>query len=51
MEITVTDGLGRNVLNEKGSLLQLDLTSLSKGFYYLKIKQGNEEFTEKLIKY
>lgn len=50
-EVTVTDGLGRTVLAQSGRLLQLDLTSLSKGFYYLKVKQGNEEFTEKLIKY
>ncbi|WP_028978900.1 T9SS type A sorting domain-containing protein [Sporocytophaga myxococcoides] len=50
-DVTVTDGLGRIVLTQRGSLLQLDLTSLSKGFYYLKVKQGNEEFTEKLIKY
>lgn len=50
-DVTVTDGLGRTVLTQSGSLMQLDLTSLSKGFYYLKVKQGNEEFTEKLIKY
>ncbi|WP_028978899.1 T9SS type A sorting domain-containing protein [Sporocytophaga myxococcoides] len=50
-EVSVTDGLGRTVLNQSGSLLQLDLTALSKGFYYLKVKQGAEEYTEKLIKY
>lgn len=49
--VTVTDGLGRTVLNQSGSLLQLDLTSLSKGFYYLNVKQGGESFTEKLIKF
>lgn len=50
-DITVTDGLGRVISSQSGSFVQLDLTNLSKGFYYLKVKQGSEEFTEKLIKY
>lgn len=50
----IFDAMGQTIQNSsitlKGNNSQLDLSSLPKGFYYIKFKVGKEEFTKKFSK-
>jgi hypothetical protein len=56
VEYELTNEFGQSILNNKKSLQQgentiiLDTDALSKGIYFLKIKQSNNMFIKKLIK-
>ena len=50
VNITIFDINGRNVLNQKNVTEQIDISTLPKGVYTVKIENGNKNITRKLIK-
>lgn len=54
VQITVTDLSGKTILSKKlkdnNSILQLDLSDLTKGFYFIMINDGKNSFVQKVVK-
>lgn len=48
--VSIFDLNGRNVLNQSNVSNQIDVSTLPKGMYSVKIESGNESITRKLIK-
>lgn len=52
-DITITDGEGRIVMTERltsgATELPLDLSGLAKGMYFVTVKQGGREYSDKIV--
>ncbi|MEZ4880920.1 MAG: T9SS type A sorting domain-containing protein [Flavobacteriaceae bacterium] len=48
--ITVFDVLGKKVLQLEGNIQQLDVSTLQRGMYFLRITADDRNFVEKIIK-
>lgn len=48
--VMLFDIMGKKLIDEKGDIQQLDMSSFSNGLYLLKIENENGFFTEKIIK-
>jgi hypothetical protein len=51
-ELSVADITGRIVMKEKmvGKIQQLNISKLSKGIYFIQVKQGNQIYADKIVK-
>lgn len=47
---TVYDVLGKKVLQKNGNIQQVDISTLEKGMYFLRLKTDRGEFVQKIIK-
>jgi hypothetical protein len=48
--VMLFDILGKRIIDEKGNIQQLDMSSFSNGLYLLKIETESGIFTQKVIK-